>query len=100
VQSRFDFVENPLILLARFRALASEQSWNGKLWNAQLAEFTFIVEAGHADVKRCHSDLSVGRRRRAEKIDRADNFLQQALPIAFPDFDRVVHCISREISIW
>jgi hypothetical protein len=58
-----------------------------------------VAEPGHADIKRCHRDLSIRSGRRAEKIDRADNFLQQALQIAFPDFDRVVHCISREVTI-
>ena len=35
----------------------------------------------------------------AEKIDRADNFLQQALEIVFSDFDRVPHCISHKPAI-
>jgi hypothetical protein len=57
------------------------------LWDPQLADFTFVVEASNTDMKRCHRDLPVRRGRRAEKIDRADNFLQQTLQIAFPDFD-------------
>jgi len=71
-----------------------------KLWDAQLANLTFVVEASNADIKRCHRDLPVRRGRGAEKIDRADNFLQQALQIAFPDFDRVANDISRQMSIW
>jgi hypothetical protein len=69
------------------------------LWGEQLANLTFVVEASNADMKRCHRDLPVRRGGGAEKIDRADNFLQLALQIAFPDLDRVVYCISREVTI-
>jgi hypothetical protein len=96
VQTRSDFIENALILFVCFRALAGEQDWSRRLWDAQLADISFVVETGHADTKRCHWDLSIRRGRRAEKIDRADNFLQLALQVGFPDLDRVVHCIFRE----
>ena len=86
VQPRSHFVKNPLIFFVCLHALVPEQSWNKRLWDAQLADMAFVVEASDADIKRGHRDLSIRGRRRAEKIDRADNFLQHALQIAFPDF--------------
>jgi hypothetical protein len=92
-------MRRPLIIVVCLRALVTEQSWNRRLWDAQLAHVIFVVEASNTDIKRCHRDLPGRRRRRAEKIDRANNFLQQTLQVAFLDLDGVPHCISHKPTI-
>lgn len=69
-QARSNFIENTLIFLACLSMLVAEHSWDRRLWDAQLADLTLVVEPSNADVECRHWDLPVRSSRRAEKIDR------------------------------